>query len=259
MLQVKKMTPFPFSKSPVTELSQTPPYYVSNFGFWTGVSDYKEAGIQFLSEFATECALKNNALILEVGSGLGGSLVYWKDHFHPKKLSAINLSGEQSNFAKELFHEMEMVVDPFLEGSWETMKSLPTNSYDYIFSVDAAYHFKHTKEFYIEAYRLLKPGGKFVFNTFNFEKENKFHLHFILHLFLIPPNEIKTNEISIKTLEGIGFTIEKNLDWTIPVIHGFIQNSKKMNFSLRSFSSLLNATTKSLGLSYRYFVAMKPH
>lgn len=253
------MTPFPFSKSPVTELSQNPPYYVSNFGFWTNATDYKKAGIQFLYEFAKHCGLKHNSSILEVGSGLGGSLVYWKDHFNPQKLSAINLSGEQSNFAKELFRERGIEVEPFLEGSWETIKSLPINFYDYVFSVDAAYHFKNTIEFYQESFRVLKPGGKLVLNTFNLEKENTFNFLSLLHLFLIPPNEIKTKEISIKTLEGLGFTVEKILDWTDPVIYGFIQNSKTMNLSLRLFSSILKATMKSLGLKYHYYVAIKPN
>ncbi|EOQ88867.1 methyltransferase domain protein [Leptospira yanagawae serovar Saopaulo str. Sao Paulo = ATCC 700523] len=253
------MTPFPFSTSPVSELSQNPPYFVSNFGYWTGATEYKVAGIQFLSEFAKHCELKDNSSILEVGSGLGGSLVYWKDHFNPQKLSAINLRGEQSNFAKGLFRQREMVIEPFLEGSWETITSLPSNFYDYVFSVDAAYHFKNTIEFYQESFRVLKPGGKLVLNAFNLEKENAYNFLSLLHLFLIPPNEIKTNEVCIQTLERTGFTIEKNLDWTEPVIHGFIQNSKSMNLSLRLFGTLLKTTMKSLGLTYHYLVALKPN
>ncbi|TGM38242.1 class I SAM-dependent methyltransferase [Leptospira biflexa] len=253
------MTPFPFSKSPVTELSQVPPYYVSNFGHWSGVTEYQEAGIQFLIEFAKHCRLRKNASILEVGSGLGGSILYWSHHFSPKQISAINLVGEQSNFAKQLFIENQVLVDPFLEGSWETMKILPPNQYDFVFSVDAAYHFENTKEFYRESFRVLQPGGKLVFNLFQSKQKIKSPFRSILKLFFIPKDQVKMVEDTMNDLEDIGFVIEKNQNWTNPVIDGFIQNSKKMQFSLQTFGSLLRIITRSLGLQYHYYVVIKPN
>lgn len=253
------MTPFPFSKSPVTDLSQRAPYFVSNFGFWTGVNDYKEAGIQFLTEFANQCGLKQNVSILEVGSGLGGSLLYWKDHYHPSRLSAINLPGEQSNFAKQLFHEHNLEVSPFIEAGWEKINTLPSNVYDYVFSVDAAYHFTPMNEFYKECYRVLKPGGKLVFNLFHLNETRKKSFYGLLSFFYIPPNEVKKSEETILELESIGFMIEKNSNWTIPVIEGFVQNKSQMKFSLQVFGTVLQTITKILGLRYHYYVVQKPN
>ncbi|XDD47274.1 cyclopropane-fatty-acyl-phospholipid synthase family protein [Leptospira sp. WS39.C2] len=252
------MTPFPFSKSPVTDLSQKPPYYVSNFGFWTGVTDYREAGIQFLDEFAKQCGLEKNKSILEVGSGLGGSLVYWKDQYEADKLSAINLPGEQSNFAKQLFHDQNLEVTPFLEGGWEGIKTLPSNSYDYVFSVDAAYHFNPIDEFYRESYRILKPGGKLVFNVFHLHEIEKKKYSGLLSFFLIPPNQVKVLDVTVEELQTIGYLIEKNLDWTIPVINGFVQNKSKMKLLLQIFGFVLQTITKTLKLSYHYYVVQKP-
>lgn len=128
------MTPFPFSKSPASVLPQSPPYYISNFGYWDGESSYQTAGLRFVIEFAKGCQLNSQAKILEVGSGLGGSLVYWKEKFQPKLLSAINLAGEQSEFAEQLFASTKTEVKPFLKGSWEVMDQFPSNTYDYVFS-----------------------------------------------------------------------------------------------------------------------------
>ncbi|TGM18798.1 class I SAM-dependent methyltransferase [Leptospira selangorensis] len=251
------MTPFPFSKSPVKELPQCPPYFVSNFGHWNGVSNYQEAGVQFLVEFAKHCDLQKGASILEVGSGLGGSLVYWKHHFAPKKLSAINLAGEQSNFAKHLFIENHIDVNPFLEGGWEQIQKLPPNAYDYVFAVDSAYHFTPVIEFYKQAYRVLKPGGKLVLNLFQSEKQIKHAFSFILNLFYIPPNQITTVEHTKSELKEIGFSIECELDWTNPVIEGFIQNSKNLKFSLHLFGNILRKTITYFRLSYHYYVLKK--
>ncbi|MCG6148085.1 class I SAM-dependent methyltransferase [Leptospira levettii] len=251
------MTPFPFSKSPITELPQSPPYYVSNFGYWSGVKQYDQAGIQFLSEFAKQSGLTKKASILEVGSGLGGSLLYWKHIFDAKKLSAINLPGEQSDFAKQLFHENEVKVDPFIEAGWEKMNTLPANTFDFVFSVDAAYHFENFEEFYHQAYRVLKPGGKLVFNIFHSDKNLGIPFPILLKLFLIPPTQMKTAYETEKVIDSIGFTIEKQLDWTIPVIEGFIQNSRQMKLSLRLFGFVLEKIKKVFGLTYHYYVLKK--
>ncbi|MCW7461810.1 SAM-dependent methyltransferase [Leptospira limi] len=253
----KKMTPFPFSKSPITDLPQSPPYYVSNFGYWFGVTEYNQAGIQFVSEFAKQCGLTKKTSILEVGSGLGGSLLYWKHFFLAKKLAAINLPGEQSDFAKQLFNENGVKVDPFIEAGWEKIKTLPTNTFDFVFSVDAAYHFDNIEEFYRQAYRVLKPGGKLVLNIFHSNKNVRISFPILLKLFLIPPNQIKTKNETKKELETIGFTIEKYLDWTKPVIEGFIQNSNQMKLSLRLFGYVLQKITKLFDLTYHYYVIKK--
>lgn len=251
------MTPFPFSKSPVNDLPQTSPYYVSNFGYWSGVSNYKQAGVQFLTEFVRHCHLTKEASILEVGSGLGGGLVYWKQHFAPKLLSAINLPGEQSNFAKHLWNENDVKVNPFLEGGWEQIKTLPSNFYDYVFAVDCAYHFDTLVDFYKEAYRVLKPEGKLVFNMFHYEKDTKHTFPFILKLFYMPPNQISTVDKTKLQLQQMGFLIEHELDWTTPVIKGFIQYSQYLKLSLRIFGSILDKLTNSFQLSYHYYVVKK--
>ncbi|PJZ44652.1 SAM-dependent methyltransferase [Leptospira brenneri] len=251
------MTPFPFSKSPVSVFPQSPPYFVSNFGFWTGDTSYKTAGIRFISEFAKGCDLKPKSKILEVGSGLGGSLVYWSKEYNPKVLSAINLPGEQSEFAEQLFVSTNTNVKPFLQGSWEEIKGFQDSSYQYIFSLDAAYHFENLNKFYQESYRVLEPGGKLVFTHFQVKNKTMKIFWWLYLPFLIPKGNLKLVKETVQELESIGFKQIKNEDWTSPVLLGFIDYSKTLPTSLKTFGKILNWFVKNLNLSYHYYVFEK--
>ncbi|MCT8333359.1 class I SAM-dependent methyltransferase [Leptospira sp. 85282-16] len=251
------MTPFPFSKSPAYILPQSPPFYLSNFGFWVGESSYHTAGIRFVSEFAKGCQLKPEAKILEIGSGLGGSILYWSKYYHPKLLSAINLPGEQSDFAEQLFGSNNIDVKPFIKGSWEVLGSIPDSSYDYVFSLDAAYHFKNLTAFYKESYRVLKPGGRFVFTNFQIA-DNKFKKFVWLYLpFLIPKENLKLNEETILDLKAVGWKQIESKNWTLFVIKGFTNHTTNLPISLKAFAKVLDWFVNYLGLTYYYHVFEK--
>ncbi|MBM9592280.1 class I SAM-dependent methyltransferase [Leptospira sp. 201903075] len=251
------MTPFPFSQSPAFLLPQTPPYYVSNFGYWDRESSYDTAGIRFVSEFAKSCQLRQKSKILEVGSGLGGSLLYWKENYHPTLLSAINLPGEQSDFAEQLFVSTHTTIDPFLKGSWEVMESLPDSSFDYVFSLDASYHFQNLFAFYKESYRVLNTGGRLVFTHFQITDSKWKNFWWMYLPFLIPKGNLKLVEETISELESIGFKQIKQIDWTSFVLVGFINYSKNLPTSLKTFGKILDWFVKHLGLTYHYYVFEK--
>ncbi|TGL87743.1 SAM-dependent methyltransferase [Leptospira congkakensis] len=251
------MTPFPFSKSPAIVLPQSPPYFVSNFGYWEGDDSYRTAGIKFLSKFASLSEIRPQSKILEVGSGLGGSLVYWSKHFQPKLLSAINLPGEQSDFAEQLFASTNTEILPFVHGGWEEIKSFEDSSYQFVFSLDASYHFQDLQLFYQESFRVLEPGGRFVFSNFQI-KDKQFKKLWWLYLpFLIPNGNLKPTNETIAELESIGFEKIRHEEWTIPVLQGFIQYSKTLPASLKAFGKVLDLFVKKFGLTYYYYVFQK--
>lgn len=103
-----------------------------------------------------------NTEVLDIGSGYGGAARYLASMFGCK-ISCFNLSkvenerNKQKNFASGLNNLISVFT-----GSFEDIP-FKDELFDVVWSEDAILHSGNKSKVFEEAYRLLKPGGTFIF------------------------------------------------------------------------------------------------
>lgn len=184
----------------------------------------RQAQINLIEELLNFAQVKTASNILDVGCGIGGSTLYLAEKFDAIA-TGITLSPVQAARANE------RAKNAFLEGnvSFQVADALnlpfADNSFDLVWSLESGEHMADKTRFLEECYRVLKPGGVFIFATWchrpthslagNLTADEKRHLEEIYRVYYLP------YVISLREYEAIasncGF---KNIiadDWSTAV------------------------------------------
>lgn len=142
-----------------------------NFGYWKNITinngskisseDRDKASNDLYRLLANNLDIKTGSSILEVGSGKGYGCTYIATNLSPSLITCIDISHSQIENAKNT-HKKTLDNNSQIQfevGRADSVQKSP-ESYDYIYSVEAAQHFPSIENFAKEALRLLKPGGK---------------------------------------------------------------------------------------------------
>jgi ubiquinone/menaquinone biosynthesis C-methylase UbiE len=134
-----------------------------NLGFWAdGAADLDAAAEAMANRMAGAADLDSTSEVLDAGCGFGDQDLFWADRFQPKRITAINLSSRQlvraqgkSRSAKLsrgiAFVEADACTSPFKDGS-----------FDIVFALESAFHFRTRDRFFGEAIRVLRAKGRLV-------------------------------------------------------------------------------------------------
>ena len=157
--------------------SRPSPLPWSNLGYWTeNTQNYQQAGhalCQALADFA-KIGKKQN--ILDLGFGYGASLKHWLENHAAKKVIGLNISKAQTEFCKNSLQDW--IRQNRLKTFTDDYRTLPPDSYslkpltlplteskiesdsfDFVVSLDAAYHFADRKAYWQKSWSELRPGG----------------------------------------------------------------------------------------------------
>ena len=97
--------------------------------------------------------------ILEVGSGRGGGASFLARYLKPRKYIGLDISKKTIEFCNSK-HKVEGLE--FIKGYAEDLP-FEDASFDAIVNVESARCYGNIPKFFAEAYRVLKPEGKFLF------------------------------------------------------------------------------------------------
>ena len=262
-VKLKSMTPYPFTTGPAFDFPQNHPYYFSNFGYWEKGYDYPTAAKKMAILTGDAAGLNKDSKLLEVGSGLGGSVFVWAKDFSVREILAVNLEGEQSEFAKDLIANEQLNSVIWKEGDWKIISNLEDSSFTHIICLDCIYHFQDKSSFYKEVKRLLTPNGKFVFTDLSFPKSiGRFSLYykfleFLTSVALVPKENQNTTDQTLHTLNDIGFRIIRTEEWGEFVYPGFAEFAKSQTGTLQVFANTILHFYHSGFLNYQFYVVEK--
>lgn len=136
-----------------------------NYGLWSSSAHYQLESLQEAARslvhlhLSSDDALSNLKYVLDVGCGLGECSYILAMNYPNARVVGINYSEYQTRFAEINFGITNRLS--FLRSDASSV-NMPSSSIDTIHAIEAAMHFRTRKDFFLESYRLLVPGGKLI-------------------------------------------------------------------------------------------------
>jgi len=180
-----------------------------HFGYYDDdIKDHSSALLNMNKVMAERVGIKKGDVILDAGCGQGGSAV-WLANQYDVHVKGITLVPHQVDKAQK--HARKSLVNgkvTFYERDY-TQTDFEEESFSVIWACESLCHAFHKIDFYKEAYRLLKPGGRLICAEYlrtkrPLEPEGETLLHEWLNGWSIA--DIDTSEEHAKHAELSGFS-----------------------------------------------------
>jgi len=110
---------------------------------------------------ARNASVKTGDRILDAGCGLGGS-VFWLAQNFDVDVVGISLSEKQIQGCIERIKQFKLKGTVDFQAADFSNTSFPDQSFDVVWACESSCHAYHKIDFYKEAFRVLKPGGRLV-------------------------------------------------------------------------------------------------
>ena len=128
----------------------------ANYGFWETETKGARAACENLMEKLLSLVPDKSGAILDVACGVGATTRHLLKHYAPERVTAVDLAEKNLEVARRnapgcTFRQMDA-----------TRLDFPSETFDTVICVEAAFHFQPRSRFLQEAWRVLKPGGRLI-------------------------------------------------------------------------------------------------
>ncbi len=127
-------------------------------GYWENNESAARAQIQLMERLAARAGIPRGARVLDIGCGMGGSVLWLADQFHCE-VTGITISPVQARMAavkaraRDLTGRVQFQVQD--ANQWQPEQA----SVDVIWIMESSEHFRDKPGFFERCARALKPGG----------------------------------------------------------------------------------------------------
>ncbi len=208
-----------------------------HFGFYDNeVKDHGDALVNLNKVLAEKIGIKDGDKILDAGCGQGGSSTWLAENFNVK-VEGITLVPHQVQIAQKEVKKLRIQDKVSFSEQDYTHTNFEDESFSVIWACESMCHAEKKEDFYKEAFRLLKPGGRLVcadyFRTERPLKENgEKLLHDWLNGWSIKDiDTFQEHKINAERIGFQNFQIEDITQFTRPSLkHLHSMASKLWNF-----------------------------
>jgi cyclopropane fatty-acyl-phospholipid synthase-like methyltransferase len=136
--------------------------YFINLGYWEDPATHTiDAGSRALADLLVrEAQVDATADVLDVGFGYGDQDLHWMSTIGPRRIIGVNLSPGQVEHARRRVSERGLEDRIQLHVGSACALPFGEERFDRVLALESAFHFDPRRNFFDEAYRVLRPGGR---------------------------------------------------------------------------------------------------
>lgn len=131
-----------------------------NFGYWKEARTYPDACAALVRYLADTVELGPGDEVLEVGCGYGEAARLWVGERKVRHLTGVDLTPVHVTVGRARVDQTGLSDRISLQLGSATALKFPDGSFDKIVALECAFHFNTRAQFFAEAFRLLRPGGR---------------------------------------------------------------------------------------------------
>lgn len=186
-----------------------------NVGYWkNGESNLDNASEALVQMAGESLELNPSDRLLDVGFGYGDQDLYLLEHFKPREITGINITRSQLEFASQRVAKLGLSERIHYQEASATALPFADNSFDKVLALECAFHFQTRRDFFREAFRVLRPGGRLM--TFDLLFLPYSHLplvpralsHMGLHFGKVCAANVQDKHQYAQTLREVGFSAQ---------------------------------------------------
>ena len=185
-----------------------------NLGYWREADTMDTASRALAMLVAEAGRMGRNDTVLDCGFGFADQDLLWAEEFKPRRIIGFNITASQVRLARQRVIDAELDDTIDLREGAATDLAIDDESIDLVVSLESAFHYRSRTDFFSEAHRVLRPGGRLVTADIlplppggggRHRLRQRFSWYLVASRFNIPPDNVYRIEPYREKLSAAGF------------------------------------------------------